>query len=134
MKISTGKILLTNWINLAGVSVAIWLFGIILTWGAEPLDWNIFNLALVIFISVCLYGFPFWMFCFLAIIFLDLFLIGRNRSRLILKLMIEWMIISLPFGYWFIIYTEWTFLVGIIAFLVTQLLRAVKIRKLEERS
>lgn len=68
-------------------------------------------------------------FALLLIIFDFLFIIKNQRS-LKIRLVGEWSIISSPFIYWFIVYDKWVFLIGIIAFLITQLLREKLIVKI----
>src|SRR5471030_173025 len=108
------KIIKTNWINIVGVFLATFLsvFINVLFHSGNPIA-AVFGSV----ISVCLYGAIFWGGFFLALVILDLILILRNQNHLMVKLLIEWLIISSPFIYWTIKYGEWIFAVGIIAFL-----------------
>jgi hypothetical protein len=67
----------------------------------------------------------FWICFIIALVVLDLFLIVFNQTNLKLKLLVEWFIISSPFIYWAIIYERqrWIYIIAIIAFFITQLLR-----------
>lgn len=91
---------------------------------------SIFAAVFVIF----LYGIMFWAGFIIALIILDLILIVPNQDKLTLKLLFEWAIISIPFIYWAIIYEKHRniFIVAIIAFLLTQLLRKKIIEKATE--
>lgn len=90
---------------------------------------NLFQAFIAAGISVCLYGMMFWGLFILSLVILDMLLIVRNQNNLKVKLLLEWLIISSPFIYWTVRYKVWIFLVAIIAFLITQLLREKVISK-----
>ena len=123
------KIIFTNWVNLLGVFVAVYLYSFIVTWNYCP-SFNVFQALLSASISVCLYGCLFWGLFVLSLLFLDVLLITGDSKNLKTKLFLEWMVISTPFNYWMIKYNVWVFFVGIVAFLVTQILRRTLIARL----
>ena len=120
------KIIQTNWINIVGVFEAVLLYYIIynLT-NDDGVTRNFLQSILASIILIVLYGMIFWVFFIIALVILDLFLIAFNQTNLKLKLLVEWFIISSLFFYWAIIYEQqrWIYIVAIIAFLITQLLR-----------
>ena len=126
------KIFATNWINVFGVFAAIYLSVVVnelidqRTTGSKDF-FSTFFLAgfyLVIYYGFVLLGFiP-------AIFILDMLLLDKRRKLLYHKLIIEWVIISIPFFYIFIKEDGgWILLVGIAAFLITQMLRGKAIIK-----
>jgi hypothetical protein len=117
------KVLKTNWINVAGVFVAVFLYAVALNLTDINVSRNVFQSILPALMLVCLYGIMFWSLFILLLVVLDLLLIVKNQNSLIGKLLIEWLIISGPFVYWAVRYKEWIFIVAIIAFLITQFIR-----------
>ena len=127
----TIKILKTNWINILGVFTVLFLYTTVYGLIDSNISRNIFQAIIASLIGICLYGIMFWMGFILALIILDLILIVPNQDKLTLKLLLEWIIISAPFIYWAITYERQRniFIVAIIAFLITQLLRKQLITK-----
>lgn len=123
------KVLKTNWINLLGVFLAVLIYAVVLNLATAGLSYNLFQAIFAALIAIILYGSIFWALLAVSLLVLDLILLLRNRNHLTAKLLLEWLIISSPFIYWFARYTEWIFLAGVAAFLVTQLLRARLIKK-----
>jgi len=121
------KVLTTNWINLLGVFLVVFLYAIILNLTDTNVSRNLFQSIFAALILVCGYGIMFWGLLIIALVVLDLLLIMRNPNNLKTMLLIEWLIISSPFIYWTIRYKEWIFVAAIIAFLITQLLRENRI-------
>ena len=121
------KVLTTNWINLLGVFLVVFLYAIILNLTETNVSRNLFQSIFAALILVCGYGIMFWGLFVIALVVLDLLLIMRNPNNLKTMLLIEWLIISSPFIYWTIRYKEWIFVAAIIAFLITQLLRENRI-------
>jgi hypothetical protein len=114
------KILKTNWINIAGVFSIAFIYGFISALlVSKTFMQAIFGAIFLVFG----YGMMFWALFIATLVILDLVLIVRNQNSLKLKLLIEWIIISSPFIYWTVKYSEWIFLSTIIIFLITQLLR-----------
>ncbi len=118
------KIFLTNWINLLGIFIAVYLSSAIseLFISGDAIVGFVGGLFGIIF-----YGFLFWMGFISAMFLLDFILMNKNKEKLRLKLLIEWGVVSAPFIYWFIQYTQWVFLVAVITFLCTQIIRGQKI-------
>jgi hypothetical protein len=123
------KIILTNWITLLGVFTGVFAHAVVLTLTMTNLSYNIFIAIIVALFSVIAYGMMFWALFIVSLVLLDLILIIPNRNNLKIRLVIEWLIISSPFIYWTIKYHEWIFAVGIVSFLITQLLREKYILK-----
>ena len=80
---------------------------------------------------ICLYGIMFWIAFIILLAVLDLLLIMPNFKNIRTKLIVEWGIISTPFIYWAIQYDRqrWLFIIVVITFFVTQLIRGNLIRK-----
>jgi len=119
------KILLTNWINLLGVFMAVFLYGIVTNiLNPNPtVSQNFWQSILAVLFGICLNGILFWLLFLVLLIAFDLLFIVKDQNNLKVKLLIEWLLISLPFIYWVIKYKQWIFLVGVIVFLITQLIR-----------
>ena len=124
------KILKTNWVNIIGIFTAIFLYALVLNLNDTTIARNLFQSILSALILVCLYGFMFWILFILLLIVFDLLLfVKRQVIYLKIKLLLEWVIISTPFIYWEVKYKEMEFLIGVIAFLITQLIREKLIKK-----
>ncbi|MBN8721250.1 MAG: hypothetical protein J0H85_17510 [Sediminibacterium magnilacihabitans] len=123
------KIIKTNWINIVGVFIAVFLYAIVLNLIDENASRNMFQSVFASLILVFGYGIIFWGLLIVSLIVLDLLLFIRSQNNLKAKLVIEWLIISSPFVYWAIRYKEWIFVAAIVALLITQLLREKKIQK-----
>lgn len=117
------KILATNWINVLGVFVAMLLYSVIFNQTNNHLNNTIFQSVVASLILICLYGLIFWGLFIAELAILDLLLILPNQKHIRQKLIIEWILVSTPYIYWLIRYKVWIFLVAIIAFAITQLLR-----------
>lgn len=115
------KGLFTNWLNILGVFLVIYLYAFLSSYIGT--SFSLFQAFVSALILVCLYGIVFWIGFIIAISVLDVLIINRNLTNLKVKLIIEWLVISSPFIYWIIKYHEWIFLSGVIAFLITQMLR-----------
>ncbi|AZB32157.1 hypothetical protein [Chryseobacterium balustinum] len=126
------KILKTNWINILGVFICVLLYSIIYNFFIDDSITRTFLQSIfgAVFFLL-LYGVLFWIGFILALIIFDLIIIIPNQSNLKLKLLLEWAIICLPFIYWAIIYERQRniFIVAVVAFLITQLLRERLINK-----
>ena len=117
------KILLTNWINFFGVFIAVFLYAIFYNIYDESATRNFYQSTVAAFILVSLYGMLFWGLYITELILFDLLFIVKDQSKLKKKLIIEWLLISIPFIYWIIFHKQLIFLVGVIVFLITQLIR-----------
>jgi hypothetical protein len=122
------KIIKTNWINLIGVFIAVFIYAIVLNLNDTNVSRNLFQSILPALILVCLYGILFWALFIILLVGLDLIFIVKDQTNLTAKLLIEWLIISSPFIYWAVRYREWMFVVAIIALLITQSIRQKRIR------
>lgn len=126
---NTLKILATNWINITGIFISVLIYSVI--YGYINTAQNILQLILGSSILIFLYGVIFWSGFLITILMLDIVIIILNKKNNLKKmLLVEWLIISIPFFYWAIKYKQWVFLVAIIAFFITQLLRAKMIEKI----
>ena len=128
------KITATNWINIAGIFFATFIYAVILNILPNHVgrSYNLLQAMLAALFLVCGYGFLFWSLLVIELAALDLLfmvLILRKEKSLKIVLLIEWLIISVPFVYWIIKYGEWIFLIGILRFLITQMRREKLIRK-----
>ena len=125
------KILFTNWVNILGVFIAIFLYSIIYGLFDSNISRNILQSIIASLILICLYGIMFWVGFLLSLIILDSVLIIPAPKHLKIKLIAEWIIISSPFVYWAIEYERQRnlYIVAIIAFLITQLIRERYINK-----
>ena len=124
------KIVLTNWINVASIFIAVYVAGFI---SAIVKDKFKFNEALFgTTYSILGYGMIFWIGFFILISLLDILLFSFNKQQQYTnyKLIIDWVLISSPFIYWFVKYNQWIFLVAIIAFLIGQFFRKPHIFKI----
>jgi len=125
------KILYTNWINIIGIFTALFLYTTIFNLLDPNVSRNLFQAIFASLILIFLYGIIFWVGFVLVLTILDLIIIVPNQNNLRLKLFLEWIIISTPFIYWAIIYDRqrYIFLVAVVTFLITQLLRERLIKK-----
>jgi len=115
------RILMTNWINLLGIFITVFLFSFFKTYSLGTFD--LFQALLSTLILICLYGIVFWVAFIIIISILDSLLKIKSLNNLRNKLVLEWFIISIPLCYWTIKYSQWIFLVAIITFFITQVLR-----------
>jgi hypothetical protein len=123
------KILKTNWINIVGVLGSVFLYSVISNLTDSNTSQNIFQAIFSGLILILFYGVTFWVLFIVSLIIFDLLFIVTNQSNLKIKLFVEWLLLSTPFIYWAIRYSEWIFLVAIISFLITQLYRRKMIEK-----
>lgn len=117
------NIIKTNWVNIIGVFIAAFLYAIFQNVYDENVSRNFFQATLSALTLVCLYGVMFWGLFVISLIVFDLVFIAKDQRRLKIKLLSEWLIISLPFVFWAIRYEQWIFFIGIVAFLITQIFR-----------
>ncbi|AQX83813.1 hypothetical protein OZ664_18760 [Elizabethkingia sp. HX WHF] len=128
------KILKTSWINIVGIFTVLFLYTTIYGLIDSNISRNVFQAMVASLIGICFYGIMFWIAFILVLIILDLIIILPNQNNLILKLLLEWILISAPFIYWAITYERQRniFILAIIAFLITQLFRERLIKKLKK--
>jgi hypothetical protein len=115
------NILKTNWINFLGIFIILYVYSIVNAFNLHP-AFSLFQAFVSASISICLYGILFWVLFFVSQITFDLIFI-RNVEKLRIKLLIEWLVVSSPFIYWIFIYSENIFIIGVIAFFITQIIR-----------
>jgi hypothetical protein len=123
------KIYFTNWINVLGIAAGTYLFLVIsevFTTGISALP----QMLLMALVAIVLYGGMFFTGFLIVMLLLDLILMNSDTKHLRLKLIAEWVLVSAPFTYWLLTYSEWIFLVAVIFFLITQFLREKRILKL----
>lgn len=122
------RIIGTNWINIVGIFLITYLYSFIRV--IIETDFSIIQAMLSALILVGLYGLLFWIGFLLLLIILDTILVVRAKEKLKTALFIEWVIISIPLIYWMIKYEQWIFLIAVITFFITQIIRERKIRSL----
>ena len=119
------KIFLTNWINVVGIFLAVYIGSIVSelskVQGIKDIAWLLFMALL----GIVLYGSIFFIAFILAMFLLDFILMNKNKEHLELKLLIEWVIVSTP-AIWL---GNSVFYLAAIVFLFSQLLRGLKILK-----
>ena len=124
------KIVLTNWVNVLTVYACMFVTLLIceLYPGIATFKEAVYNT----FGSLIVYYVFFWIGFLICILVLDIVLFGFNRESkyTTIKLLIEWLIISVPFIYWLIRYNQWIFLAAVLAFLLGQYLRRPYIFKI----
>lgn len=128
------KIIKTNWINIIGVFIAVFLYAIALNLIDTNVSRNVFQSVLPALILVCLYGLVFWVLLILLLVILDLLLIVKKPNNLTIKLLIEWLIIGSPFIYWAVRYGQGIFIAGVISLLITQFIRWKRIKAISKFS
>lgn len=124
------KILLSNWVNLLVIFIAVYIGGFI-----SAMINDKFTISETLFgttYSVILYGMIFWSGFIICILILDVIMFSfyKEKQYTTIKLAIEWLIISTPFIYWMIKYNQWIFLIAILSFLIGQYLRRPYIIKM----
>ncbi len=128
------KIFMTNWVNVVGIFLGAYFFSIIaaLVELEKFTTSEVLNSLAVGFLGglfgILGYGLIFWLGFLLAIFLLDMILMSPKTENLRIKLLIEWIVISLPFIYWGIQYAKWIWFVLVLCFLLTQLFREKKIQ------
>ena len=123
------EIIKTNWITVLGIFTMVFLYAIYLNVTDINVSRNIFQSILPALILVVLYGALFWLLFLALLVLLDIFFVAKVKIDLRVRLLIEWVIVSIPFIYWAIRYRQWIFIVAVSAFLVTQLLREKSLRQ-----
>jgi len=131
-----GKIALTNVIHIPGFYLTAYLSIILFkvlgldttqSW-TEVLLSNLFLLLLTFLI----YGLPILAGLHLILLILDSLAFAYLKLKVRWALIIEWMIISIPFFYWAVRYEFWMWFTLSISFLITQLMRKDSINKFIE--
>jgi hypothetical protein len=131
------KIISTNWVHLVGFYVTTYLSLILFKlFGLDTSDsWvavlliSILTIPLLFFV----YGVKIVGGFYFALLLLDIIAFSSIRKRRIEILIVEWWIISIPFIYWAFKYQYWLWITLSISFLVTQMIRLQRIKKIEAR-
>jgi hypothetical protein len=126
------KAIKTNWINLLGVFLVTLVYFTVSTLLDPNLSYNILQAILAALFGVLGFGMVAWIPFVIALIVFDLILNVKNQNSLKAKLFIEWIVISSPFIYCAVKYSEWVLIAAIITFFITQLLREKKIRQIDK--
>lgn len=128
------KIFLTNWINILVIFIAVYATIIISELLKIQSTHDIPDALSTGFLgglfAIIFYGAVFWIGFVIAMFLLDFVFMNESLQKLDLKLLIEWVVVSSPFIYWFAKYTQWVFLVAVIAFFISQSIRRKKILKI----
>ena len=123
------KIYFTNWINVLGIIIGTYVFLVVtelFKTGISALP----QMLMMALVAIVLYGGIFFTGFLISMLVLDLILMNDNIKYLRLKLIVEWGLISVPFVYWLLEYSEWIFLVAVIFFFITQFIREKRILKI----
>jgi hypothetical protein len=123
------EIIKTNWVTVLGIFCMVFLYAIYLNVTDINVSRNILQSILPALILVILYGALFWLLFLALLVLLDIFFVAKVKIDLRVRLLIEWVIVSIPFIYWAISYRQWIFIVAVFAFLMTQLLREKSLRQ-----
>lgn len=123
------KILKTNWINIIGILIAVYLYALMLNLFDADKSLNFIQVVFSPLILILLYGAIFWALFIMLLIIFDLLFIVKNKENLKKKMILETFIIATPYVYWLIVYDELIFLVAIITFFITQFYRRKLIAK-----
>jgi hypothetical protein len=125
------KIISTNWINMAVIAVATYLWCIINSFfqmnSVSDLPGTLVRGIIGGAVLILFYGAMFFAGFMIIMLFLDIILLRQNTKYLRVKLVVEWILGSSSFVYWTVIYHEWIFAVAIVAFGGAQLLREKRI-------
>jgi len=123
------KIIKTNWINIIGILIAVYLYALMLNLFDADKSLNFIQVVFSPLILILLYGAIFWALFILLLIIFDLLFIVKNQENIKKKVILETFIIITPYVYWLIVYDEWIFLVAIVTFFITQTYRRKLIAK-----
>ncbi len=118
------KVFLSNWVNLVAVIIA----AIVYVFSTTLFRYNIIQSVFVAILVVLGYGIRFWVIFIMALLITDLIFFKINPYHIKAKLLLQWLIISLPFIYWGFLYKEWVFLIASVAFLISQFMREKMIK------
>jgi hypothetical protein len=128
------RTIMTNWIHLVGFYLMTYLTIVVgsifdPTEGWDPIILTGFVAALLLFV---VYGYVIVGWFYLAIILLDVAcLIWTTKWRKEI-LILEWIIISIPFVYWAFEYEYWLWITLSVSLLTTQMIRLRMIKKVVE--
>ena len=123
------KIFCTNWINIAGIYLAVYFFSLfdVIANPSNSIG-DIFIIALFgLLPEIAIYGWAYWLVFISVIFLLDMALFSRNTKFFNSKIIMEWAATSSPFFYLLVKHRHWVLLIGICAFFVAQCIRSKKI-------
>jgi hypothetical protein len=132
----TFRILSTNWIHLLGFYVTTHLTVVLfqITKSAYATDDGWIEMLSLSFLSVPLvfftYGLVFLIGFYGVILVLDSIGFSLDKLKIRQVLILEWVIISLPFIIWAFEYEYWLWISLSISFLITQLIREKRIKRI----
>ncbi|PMD88026.1 hypothetical protein BWI97_25490, partial [Siphonobacter sp. BAB-5405] len=66
----------------------------------------------------------------LSVLILDAILYKFSQLSVLKAVLLEWLLLSLPFFYWALKYDYWLWFILSLSFLVTQIIKKIKIEKL----
>ena len=132
------KILKTNWIHLPGFYVSTYfatiVFQILGVYRYHGYSWPrtlLMNLVSIPFLFFT-YGLMFLVSFYLLILLIDFIAFRYTKLEVIHIMFVEWIIIIPPFVYWAFKEEYWLWLVLVISFLCTQLIRTKWIRTIRQ--
>ena len=126
----TWKIVKTNYINIIGIffSVLVYCVGELLI----TKSWPIFQILRIALFAVLLWGLTAWIIFIICVCALDILIISKSVQKNLKRLLIlEWLLLSIPFIYFAFKYKIWALLIAVVAFFLSQLVREREIRKIK---
>lgn len=126
------KVFLTVWINLLAIFLGIFSALIVyaITYSEGSIFQGFINILFGTLIGIFGIGLVFWVIFVLFTFFLDFLLPFNKESKLNRNLIIEWLVVSIPFFFWIIGGEVYILLAGIIPYPISQFtLRKYKIEK-----
>ncbi|MBB5397169.1 hypothetical protein [Mucilaginibacter sp. AK015] len=126
------EIYFTNWINVLGIAACTYLYVLISELFVTGISAFPQMLLMALF-TIALYGGTFFLGFLICMLLLDMVLMDGYIKHLRVRLFIEWLFISTPLIYWVIVYKEWVFVIGVLAFMGTQLIREERISTIIKR-
>lgn len=126
------NIIKTNWVTFLGVFIMAIVFTTISNSTSADVSLTILQSMLAALVLVCFYGVLFWVVFVIAIIMFDILLFRESTRRLTSKLILEWIIISIPFWVIAVKYNRAIFFILSATFLVTQIVRKTKLKSILE--
>jgi len=133
------QVLSTNWIHLVGFYLTTYLSLILFKIIGLETDDNWISVLFVspftIIILFLVYGLPIIGGFYLGMLLMDIFLFSWRNKWIKTSLIVEWILISLPFISWAFEYEYWLWITLSISFLTTQMIRTKKIKsKIQQKS
>lgn len=124
------QIILTNWINIVLLVFTTFIYAFITSSLDKEIGYpeSFYSATYLTFF----YGIIFWLGFIISIVILDvlLFAVNKRKQNASVKLLIEWLIISIPLLYLLIKHNQWILFVAIITLLVAQFIRKARILRI----